>query len=119
MLIKYKTYTLKSKHEFAWAQTFEGEGLEWAYETITFRDGPHSYTPDFPIDGGSFFIEIKTWGANKINRIELCPSDLFIIFGMPERHYVRSKPAGSDKLNPGHARSWRIALQRFLHDIAA
>jgi hypothetical protein len=119
MLIKYKTYQLRSRHEFAWAQTFEGEGMEWSYETVTFRDGPHSYTPDFPIDGGAFFIEIKVWGANKINRIELCSQPLFIIFGMPDRHYVRFKPAGVAKLNIGHVRSWKIALQRFSHDIAA
>lgn len=119
MLIKYKTYQLRSKHEFAWAQTFEAEGLEWSYETVTFRQDKYSYTPDFPIDGGVFFFEIKTWGANKINRIELCNKPLFIIFGMPERHYVRFKPCNQSRLNPGHARSWKLALQRFSHDIAA
>lgn len=119
MLIKYKTHNLKSYHEFAWAQTFEAEGLDWGYETITFRSGPYSYTPDFPIDQGVFFFEIKTWGANKINRIELCTKPLFVIFGLPNRHYVRYKPAEAVRLAPGHHRFWKLDLQGFSHDIAA
>jgi hypothetical protein len=119
MLIKYKGCELKSGHEFAWAQTFEAEGLNWAYETVTFRAGRSSYTPDFPIDSGAFFIEIKVWGGNIKNRIELCTKPLFIIFGMPERHYIRFKPARATRLNVGHYRNWKLALQGFSHDIAA
>jgi len=116
----YKKYELKSAHEFAWAQTFEAEGLDWAYEAVTFRDGRLSYTPDFLIDGGAFFFEIKPFGGDVKNRIALCLSPLFVIFGMPDRHYVRFKPCDHARLAPGHFSSWKLALDKVLrYDIAA
>lgn len=112
MLICYKQYTLKSRHEFAWAQTFEAEGIPWEYETMTFRAGRFSYTPDFLLYSRSLIVEIKVWGATRINRIDLCTLPLLLIFGLPERHYIRLKPAGAARVLPGHFTSWQDALQK-------
>lgn len=112
MQIRYKTYILRSKTEFAWALHFDRLKIAWEYETVTFREGRTSYTPDFPLYERTLFIEIKVWGATKINQIHLCNFPLLLIFGLPERHYVRYKPAEADRVLPGHFTSWRDALQK-------
>ena len=112
MQIRYKNAILKSKHEFAWALHFDRGRLDWEYEAVTFRSGRLSYTPDFALYSRTLFIEIKVWGAVRINRIELCNLPLLLIFGTPARHYIRFKPAGTDRVLPGHFTSWQDALQK-------
>lgn len=102
----YKGYTLKSKGEHAWAHFFEMRGLSWEYEPVRFFQpgAPHglgyTYTPDFAIDGRALFIEIKTWGATVFNNIHYCTTLLLVIFGTPERCYIRTKQAGAARLSP-------------------
>lgn len=103
--LHYQGHTLKSKVEFHWARFFFLEGLDWEYEPVTFREGTHSYTPDFRIER-NFFIEIKVERATVRNRIELCPSGLLVIFGTPDRCYIRHKPAGMPGMERQFLRSW-------------
>jgi hypothetical protein len=105
--ITYRGYQLRSRTEFAWAQYFEGEGLSWRYEPHTFRNKRQSYTPDFFIPG--VYIEIKVWGAKVHNRFHLCNEPLLLIFGLPKRCYIRFKPAGTERFNPGHVKAFRSA----------
>lgn len=97
---------MRSFHEKAWAAYFDRIGLAWEYEAVTFRAAGRSYTPDFALLGRTLFVEIKAWGAKNINAFELCPHTLILIFGMPTRHYIRLKPAGADRFNPGHLKHW-------------
>ncbi len=112
MQIRYKNAILKSKHEFAWALHFDRAKMPWEYEAATFRDGHAAYTPDFSLHRRTLFIEIKVWGATRINQIHLCPFPLLLIFGMPERHYIRLKPAGMNTVQAGHFTSWERALEK-------
>lgn len=106
--LHYQGYTLKSKVEFAWARFFFTEGVDWEYEPVTFRDGRTSYTPDFRI-GNQYFVEIKADRGVVRNRIELCPSALLVIFGIPDRCYIRHKPAGKATMGREFIRSWAAA----------
>lgn len=116
--IQYKGYSLKSKTEFLWARRFEVEGYAWEYEPTRFRadgitPGKQFYTPDFSVDVRTLFIEIKIWGATNLeNNFYLCPLPLLIIFGTPDRHYVRVKPTGAAQLDRGHFRHWTLAYQK-------
>jgi hypothetical protein len=105
--IAYKGYTLRSRVEFAWAQHFEAEGLHWAYESKTFRDGKESYTPDFVLPG--CYVEIKVWGSDIKNKFWLCPEPLLVCFGLPTRCYIRLKRAGEQRLVLGHHKTWNAA----------
>jgi hypothetical protein len=105
--ITYKGYVFRSAVEFAWAQYFEGEGLAWQYEPKTFRTNEGSYTPDFVIP--HCCVEIKVWGATVKNRFWLCEENLLICFGLPQKCYIRYKPAGALRLLPGHEKQWTIA----------
>jgi len=116
--IAYKGYILKSKTEFYWARHFEVQEITWEYEPTRFRAGEGtpgrlSYTPDFGLNNCALFIEIKIWGATNVeNNFYLCPLPLLIIFGTPDRHYVRLKPAGATQLDCGHFQDWSLAYQR-------
>jgi hypothetical protein len=116
--IAYKGYTLKSKTEFYWARHFEVQEIAWEYEPTRFKadggvSGKLSYTPDFGLNNRTLFIEIKIWGATNVdNNFCLCIPPLLIIFGTPDRHYVRLKPAGAIQLDRGHFRNWNLAYQR-------
>lgn len=96
----------KSNHERMWAHHFDLLGLSWEYETVTFRQGRLSYTPDFSILSGTIFVEIKTYTSKKFNRFELCPSPLLLVHGTPGRHYIHIKPAGSTRFLPAHLKHW-------------
>lgn len=111
--LHYQGYVLKSKVEFAWARFFHVEGFDWEYEPVKFRAGRESYTPDFGLDGRAFFIETKAYGAKNIhNRFELCDKPLLLIYGAPERHYIRFKPAGAVTFQPGHYTNWTRAYEK-------
>lgn len=111
--ITYRGVDFKSKHERAWARQWDRLELKWSYEPTRFINGRQSYTPDFLIEEiYTFYIEIKVFGARNLNRFELCPDPLFLIYGMPDRHYVRFKPAGALTFNTGHYTSWQLAYQK-------
>lgn len=86
---------------------FSEIGLAWEYEPVTFRVAGQSYTPDFALLGRTLFVEIKTDRARNLkNHFELCDQTLLLIFGTPERHYIRIKPAGASRFLSGHLRHW-------------
>jgi hypothetical protein len=115
--IEYRGYTLKSKVEWEWARLFDEHGLTWEYEPIAFRDpgAPHgkgyTYTPDFGLNGRTFFVETKPYSTKHLNRFHLCPAPLYLIFGYPDRHYIRFKPAGKAGFEPGHYNAWWKAFR--------
>lgn len=96
----------RSEHERLWAHYFDQIGLAWEYETVTFRDGKLSYTPDFPILARTIFVEIKTYTSKRFNRFELCHAPLILIHGTPGRHYIHVKPAKAARFLPGHLKHW-------------
>lgn len=114
--IDYKGYTLRSKHEFAWARFFDVEGLRWCYEPVKFRDpgAPeglgYSYTPDFGLDENTLFVEIKPTNALGENRFHFCTKPLLIAVGMPDKrpHFYLSQRSG---LYPLRGISWSTAYQ--------
>jgi hypothetical protein len=113
VIIAYKGYTLKSKHEFYWARYFEVEGFDWEYEPVRFGIKGASYTPDFGLNQRTLPIEIKVWGATNVeNKFHLCPLPLIIIFCTPDRHYARIKPTNATQLERGRFRHWSLAYQR-------
>lgn len=98
--------------EFAWARFLYVEGFDWEYEPVRFQNGKQSYTPDFGIDQKAFFIETKTYGDKGANnRFHLCTKPLLLIFGVPERHYIRFKPAATPAFLPGHM-TWPRAYEK-------
>jgi hypothetical protein len=108
----YRGYTFKSAHEFAWAQFWDGEGLDWEYEPMCFREGHHTYTPDFGLADRTLFIEIKTYGAKQLNRFHLCTKPLLLIFGTPEHCYIRFKPNLADRFILTRFTDWTRAYQK-------
>lgn len=111
--VTYRGVEFKSKHERAWARVWDRSGLSWRYEPTKFINGRQSYTPDFLIlDTYEFYTEIKAFGARNMNRFELCIEPLFLIYGLPDRHYVRFKPKGCATFTPGHFTSWTLAYQK-------
>ncbi len=110
--LTYKGVELKSKHERNWARFFDKHALAWQYEPTRFYAGRESYTPDFLI--GKTYIEIKTLGARKLNKFHLCPAALILIYGLPDRHYIHFKPAGTTAFLPTHFTSFALAYQRAL-----
>lgn len=101
--INYKGYTLKSKIEYAWARHFDANKFDWTYEPIKFRGRRIGvYTPDFKLNACNLFIETKPYNGGTMNDFALCTAPLLIIFGAPERHYIRFKPADQDTFDPGH-----------------
>ena len=109
--IHHKGYTLKSRHEHAWALWFDWEGVEWAYELKKFRGNPVGvYTPDFYLPKYNVFVEIKPFDQGSWNKIELCKDKLLICFGTPDKHYVRYKEAGALTLKPGRWKDFDAAL---------
>lgn len=97
---------MRSYHERLWAAYFDRIGLAWEYEAVTFRAAGRSYTPDFALLGRTVFVEIKAHGAKPKNLFHLCSSTLVLIFGTPDQHYIRLKPAGKDRFLPGHLKHW-------------
>lgn len=110
-LITYKNIVFKSRVEFAWAQEWEARELDWEYEPVTFRTGEGSYTPDFQICDRVSYVECKAWGARNIhNKFHLCVAPLFLIFGIPQRCYIRFKPAGALVFLPQRLTTFDAAL---------
>lgn len=106
----YQGYTLRSRVEFAWAQEFDARGLAWEYEPTTFRADEGSYTPDFALDGGAVYIETKVWGGRNVhNRFHLCRPPLLLIFGLPNKCYIRVKPADAETFLPARLASFALA----------
>lgn len=108
--VAYQGYTLKSRHEFAWAQYFEAEGFDWEYEPETFKGDGRRYTPDFRL-AGAIFIEIKADRARNLdNHFDLCNKPLLLIFGEPyARPYIRLKPAGAPAFLPDRLKTFAEA----------
>ncbi len=116
--VAYKGYTLKSKHEYAWARYFETRRIPWEYEPIHFRDpnAPegkgYTYTPDFGIRDRSIFIEIKVYDGAVRNSIHFCPAPLIAIYGTPDHCYMHVKQAGALTFERGHSLNFDLALAR-------
>jgi len=118
--VVYKGYTLKSKHEYAWARYFDARRIPWEYEPIHFRDpgAPvgsglgYTYTPDFGIQDRSVFIEIKVYDGAVTNKIHFCTKPLIAIYGTPERCYMHVKQAGASFFERGHSLNFDLALAR-------
>lgn len=110
--VSYKGVELKSKHERSWARFWDRAALSWQYEPTIFRAGRESYTPDFLVN--HIYIEIKTHGATRLNKFHFCPAALLLIFGLPDRHYIHFKPAGSTRFQPTHYTHWNLAYQKAL-----
>ena len=109
----YKGYTFRSSVEFAWAQELESRGLPWEYETVVFRTEEGSYRPDFPLFNRRLFLEIKVeYARNVHNKLHLCPAPLLLIFGFPQKCYIRIKPAGLTSFLPGRSPSLDHALSQ-------
>lgn len=107
----YKGYKFRSRVEFAWAQEFDARGLAWEYETVVFRTAEGAYTPDFPLEHRTLYVECKVWGARNVhNKFHLCHAPLLLIFGVPNKHYIRYKPAGATQFTPQHLTSFDLAL---------
>lgn len=112
--IVYKGHILKSKVELAWAQLFDVRAIPWEYEPIRFRDphAPegkgHTYTPDFGLYGGMFYVETKSYGSTDLNRFHFCTKPLLIIFGYPDRYYIRVQR--SSCIARGHFTNWEEAF---------
>ncbi len=109
--VAYKGYTLKSKHEYAWAHYFETRRIPWEYEPMHFGAG-YKYTPDFRVYNRDLFVEVKSYSGVLKNRITRCPHPLIIIFGLPERCYMHVMRSGSTGLESGHSLSWDQAVAR-------
>lgn len=115
--IPYRGYALKSKVELAWARLFDVHSIPWEYEPVAFRDPQaptgkgYTYTPDFGLNARAFFVEIKTYSAKHLNKFHLCPAPLYLIFGFPDRYYIRFKPAGKTAFVPGHYKAWWEAFR--------
>lgn len=116
----FKGYKFRSRTEFTWAQEFEARALQWEYETVIFRVGKESYRPDFPLNNRKIFVEIKVEGARNLhNKFHLCTAPLLLIFGLPNRCYIRVKLAGAANFLPGRFRTFPLAYAFVLSRKAA
>lgn len=106
----YKTILFRSYHEWTWARFFTKEGLIWEYEPETFKEGSERYTPDFRIN--PIYIEIKTYGAKRLNAFHVCSAPLLLIFGKPDRHYSFFKPAGASRFERARFTQWQSAYEK-------
>lgn len=104
----YGGITFRSQTEAAWAERFDGDGLEWRYEPRWFKlrhNGRRiGYLPDFELDDGRF-VEIKgttpteeeQWKCQQLANIT--GREVLIYAGWPGRHSVH-------RFEPEAARQW-------------